>query len=160
MSVGLVLLKGGLAANPETHLWAWGTLCLLAGAINAGSLLYWFWHDDEVGRVWRRLSPVLDVLPPLLIGGVLSFALVAGGHFDYLFGVWMCLFGMANFNARHMLAPGIAHVGIFYMISGIFCLILPVSFTNPLPMMGVFAIGELAGGLVLHFDQTRNLEDI
>lgn len=160
VGIGALLLKGTIPVTAEAHLWAWGTLCLLAGAMNAGSLLYWFWHDEEANRVWRRLGPVVDVLPPLLIGGVLSSALVFGGHFDYLFGVWMCLFGMANFNARHMLAPGIARVGIFYMVSGAACLIMPMPFTNPLPMMMVFAIGELAGGLVLHFDQTRNLEEI
>jgi len=160
VGIGLLLYKAVIPATAQAHLWAWGTLCLLAGGINAGALLYWFWHDEEADRVWRRLSPVLDVLPPLLIGGVLSAALVSGGHLEYLFGVWMCLFGMANFNARHMLAPGIARVGIFYMVSGVACLLMPVPFTNPLPMMVVFAIGELAGGLVLHFDQTRNLEEI
>lgn len=160
LGVGLVLLKGGVPATAEAHILGWGSLCLLAGLINLGSLLYWFWYDEEAGRVWRRLSPVLDVLPPLLIGGVISGALIAGDHFDYLFGVWMCLMGMANFNARHMLAPGVAHVGVFYMISGIVCLIAPMPFTNPLPMMVVFTLGELAGGLVLHFDQTRNLEEI
>jgi hypothetical protein len=72
----------------------------------------------------------------------------------------MCLFGLANFSSRHLLPRATGHLGLFYMLAGGLCLLSPtVNFVDPWPMALVFGIGELAGGLILHFDQTRKLSD-
>jgi hypothetical protein len=120
--------------------------------------LYWFFNDPRVNRNIWRLKPTIDFLPPLFVGGVLTFTMIISGLYDYLFGVWMCMFGLSNLASRNVLPGPITLVGLFYLVCGSAWLIAPdVSFLNPWPMGIVFFAGEWGGGLVLHLDQTRYL---
>ncbi len=85
-------------------------------------------------------------------------AVIAKGQPHFLFGIWMCLFGLANLASRHVLPRAIGLVGLYYVVAGATCLLLPnLSFTNPWPMGIAFFIGEWACGLILHFDQHRKI---
>jgi hypothetical protein len=139
----------------ETHLLAWALVFLFGLALNYGALVYWFWHDPEVGRDLRRLRPALEVVPTLLVGGLLTLALVDRQQYDMLFGMWMVVFGLTNFPSRQVLPRGLPWVGMFYIAFGAVCLLLwPLSFIqDSLVMGGVFFAGEFFGGLILHFDE-------
>lgn len=131
----------------------WGAVLVAALLLNFGAIFYWFLFDPEARRDLRRLRPALDVLPPILVGGALTTALVLRGDFEYLFGVWMCMFGIANMAARHAVPPRIWIPATFYLVAGAIYLLWPdPSFLNPWPMGLAFFIGEWAGGFVLHFD--------
>ncbi len=135
------------------HFLGWAVVFTMAVTINYGALIYWFLFDPTVKRDYRRLKPVFDIIPPLFVGGVLTLALVMRGHYDLLFGTWMCLFGLANIATRHVLPRAITLVGMAYVFSGTTCLLSPgIEFTNPWPLGMVFFLGEWAGGLVIHYD--------
>lgn len=151
----IALGTGVLPATPRAHLLAWGAVLLLSLASNGGALLYWFLLDPVVDRNPRRLRPVLDAIPPLAVGAVLSAALILQGDPPLLFGAWMCLFGLANLTARHVLPRAIRLVGAFYLACGAACLLLPPDFLNPWPMGLVFFVGELSAGVILHLDGSR-----
>lgn len=162
ISGSLALFAAGVMATPwfpyktEAHMVVWGSLFMVALLLNTGALVYWFFRDHQVNRDLRRLSPVLDVIPPLVVGGILTVALVLHGQHRYLFGVWMCMFGLTNLASRHVLPWPICIVGTFYILCGVLFLLAPkVSFLNPWPMGMVFFAGEWAGGLILHFDDRR-----
>lgn len=156
----LVLASGRVPMTAEVHLAAWGVVFAAALLMDYSALLYWFLNDPKVGREWRRLKPALDVVPPLLVGGVLTLAVILRQEYDLLFGIWMCLFGLANFTSRHVLPRSMAYVGMFYMVAGALCLVVPgVTFTNPWPMGLVYGLGEFMGGWILHVDNTRKLLD-
>jgi hypothetical protein len=124
--------------------------------LNYGALTYWFFFDPDVRRDARRLGPALDVLPILFVGGTLTWALIAHGRHDSLFGAWMSLFGLANLASRQVLPRMTAWVGLFYLLAGTCCLLSPsVRFLNPWPMGLVFFAGEWLGGIVFHFDANR-----
>lgn len=168
----LALIAAVVMASPYfpktlfAHAVGWGTVFVLAILLNFGSLIYWFLFDPQVKRDFRRLRPTLDVLPPLVVAGVLTWTMMQHGQHQYLVGIWMCLFGLANFASRHVLPKKICQVGLFYILSGTVCLLVPgISFLNPWPMGIVFFIGEWAGGIILHFDETakvslRNVLDL
>lgn len=159
--VATIFLAGNQTRTPEFHLLVWGGVFMLAFLMDYGAILYWFLNDPQVNRKWRRLRPALDVVPTLLIAGVLTLALIMRQQYNSLFGIWMCLFGLANFNSRKVLPRSIAYVGIFYMIAGTVYLLTPgTQVVNPWPMGLVYGVGELAGGLILHFDQTRKLSKL
>ncbi len=142
--------------NTEAHLVGWGSVLGVALLLNAGALVYWFAHDLRARRDLRRLSPVLDVVPPLLVAGILTVSLVLHGLHNYLFGVWMLLFGLTNLATRYVLPPTIALVGLFYVACGALTLLAPgVRFLNPWPMGIVFFAGEWVGGLILYLDHRR-----
>jgi len=160
---GTLALLGAIAMGSSTypatttaHLAGWGAVFVIAFLLNYGALMYWFLFDPGVNRDWRRLKPVADVAPPLVVGGVFTLALVLREHHDYLVGTWMCLFGLANLASRHVLPRAICWVGLFYLLTGAGCLLWPnLTFINPWPMGLIFFIGEWTGGLILHFDGTR-----
>jgi hypothetical protein len=128
--------------------------------LNGGALLHWFLSDQEVNRNVHRLTPVLDVVAPLVVGGILTAALVLHGLHRYLFGTWMCMFGLVNLASRHVLPRSICLVGLFYIACGGVWLLAPgLKFVNPWPMGLVFFAGEWVGGMILHLDDRRYGEE-
>jgi len=158
----LALLAAAVMASPwfpartEAHLAGWGALFAVSFCLNGGALVFWFWRDPVVKRDLRRLTPVLDVIPPLVVGGILTLALVLHGSHRYLFGTWMCMFGLMNLASRQVLPWSICLVGLFYIACGGIWLLAPkLSFLNPWPMGLVFFAGEWVGGLILYLDDRR-----
>jgi len=142
--------------NTRAHILGWGALFVVALVLNGAALVYWFFHDPKVGRDIARLKPLFDSLPALAVGGALTAAMLMNDTHQYLFGIWMCMFGLSNLGSRYVLPRMIMLVGIFYIVSGIAWLLAPsVDFLNPLPMGIVFFAGEWAGGLILHMDERR-----
>lgn len=153
-----ILASSTVPSRVPVHLIGWGLVFLAALFINYGAVTYWFLHDPSVKRDFRKLRPTVDVFPPLIVGAVISLALILYGEYRFLFGIWMTQYGLANLASRHVLPRSIAWVGLFYVGAGVCCLLWPtLTFTNPWPMGIVYFIGEWASGLILHFDQRRNL---
>lgn len=144
---------------PQTaraHLLGWGGVLVVALLLNGGALVYWFLNEPAVQRNPRRLRPVLDVVPPLFVGAILTAALVLRGHLDLLFGVWMLMFGLTNLASRHVLPRAINLVGLFYIAAGTAWVLTPgLRFMQPWSMGIVFFAGEWAGGLLLYWDDKR-----
>jgi hypothetical protein len=154
----LLLASPYVPGENSTHLFAWGTVFCISVILNFGAILYWFLFDSASKRDIRLLKPLLDVLPPLFVGGVLTFWMIFQQLYSSLFGMWMCLFGLANLSARHVLPKPIWILGLYYIVCGIVMLFLyPFSFLNPWPMGLVFFIGEWAGGIILHFDGSERV---
>lgn len=141
---------------PQTnisHFLGWGAVFAVAIFLNYGALVYWFFFDSSVKRDLRRLRPILDLFPPLFVGGILTVVFAYHRQFEYLIGIWMCLFGLANLATRHVVPPRICLLGILYIASGTVYLFLPnMQFINPWPMGIAFFVGEWLGGFILHFD--------
>jgi hypothetical protein len=136
------------------HLLGWGTVFFLAILTNYGSLLYWFAKDAGLKGDVRILRPTVEVFPPVIVGGLLTLVMLLEGHYDYLFGMWMSLFGLANIASRQVLPHKMGLVGCFYIACGAFCLFSPTrSFLDPWPMGIAFFLGELAGGMLISLDQ-------
>jgi hypothetical protein len=143
--------------SPFPHFQGWAVVFMIAVALNYGALLYWFLFDPSVERDIRKLRPVFDIMPPIIVGGIMTVAFFYHKDYDYLFGMWMCLFGLANIASRHVLPRQICLLGLYYIIAGMFLLTTSsVSFTNPWPMGIVFFFGEWAGGFILHYDEPRS----
>ncbi|MCB0299698.1 MAG: hypothetical protein KDE52_06565 [Calditrichaeota bacterium] len=146
-------------AETAAHALGWGMVALFGVLLNFGSLVHWFLFDPSVKRDFRRLKPTLDALPAIAVGGVMTYVFIMHNLHQYLFGTWMCLFGLANLASRLVLPRRIWMVGVYYIACGSVCLWFAsnILFLNPWPMGIVFFIGEWAGGLVLHFGDHRDL---
>ncbi len=144
--------------TPQAHFVGWGAVFVFALTLNGGALLYWFLNDSRVKRDIHRLVPILDGIPPLIVGGALTVMLALNGVSQCLFGAWMCMFGLTNLASRYVLPRHISYVGVFYVLCGVAWLLMPeTTFLNAWPMGLVFFVGEWAGGLVLYFDERRYL---
>lgn len=153
LGVTIILNRLAVDQNPLTQLKGWMILLGSALLLNYGGLAYWYFRHRRTRNVLMELRPALEVVPALSVGAFLSLALVLREEYNLLFGVWMCLYGLAHMGYRHTLPRGIIAVGFFYQIAGIACLLAPtLSFLNPWPMGVVFLIGETAGGWILRED--------
>ncbi len=153
----LVLTASWYPRTSTAHLAGWGLVLVVSVLANYAAVLHWFLFHPEVKRDVRRLMPTVDALPSLLVGGILSLALIGRGQYDALFGTWMCLFGLTNLSSRQVLPKTLWPLGFFYIGCGTFCLLWPgVSFTNPWPMGLVFGVGEWVGGLIFHYHRIPN----
>ena len=167
-----VLSSSLVPQTAEVHILGWGIVCGVGVFMNYGAVGYRFLTEQTaVGSIQniRRLRPTLDGIAPLVVGGLLTVAVLDNGHYQYLFGVWMSLFGLTNIASRHVLPPKISLVGCFYIVCGAVCLFSPGNlpgnfpgdapgdsihaFLNPWPMGIVFFVGECAGGMLLYLDE-------
>ncbi|HVU33966.1 MAG TPA: hypothetical protein VHE61_11065 [Opitutaceae bacterium] len=149
--LGSVWLARFPGAGPNHQLLVWGAVAAGAIAINYGAVLIWFFANPAEERKAEHLKPLLENLPALGGGALLTYVLVRDGVFQDLPGMWMLLFGLANLASRRVLTRGIGWVGTYYVAAGTAFLIAPPS--TPWPMGLVFFAGEWAGGFVLHYDR-------
>lgn len=144
------------------HVIGWGLICAFSVITNYGALTRWFLEQPSEAREWARLRPVLDALPALFAGGVLTLALLASGAHDLLFGVWMLLFGLMHTSSRHALPKEIFYLGCAYLAAGTWYLMVydHRDFTDPYPMGAVFFAGECIGAAILlrHRERSSNGE--
>lgn len=155
LTAAIVMSSASFPEKASWHAVGWGIVFLFGAVINFGALVYWFLLEPK--RDIRRLKPVVDACPALLVGAALTFVFLLDGNHRLLPGMWMCLFGLANLASRHVLPQAIFFVGLFYVASGIACLLAKgVAFTDPWPTGIVFFVGEWAAGWILHYDSATN----
>lgn len=154
LAAGLIMGRNVPGLSEGAILAGWMTVVLLSMLLNYGSLVYWFLYDPEVGRDLRRLKPALEAVPALLVGGMLTLALANAGVYDPLYGVWLCLLGLALLAARHVLPKLVGIVGWYYIATGAVCLFNSgITFQHPWILGLILFIGEWMTGFVLHFDR-------
>ena len=152
----IVLASDIVPKSPVPQLIGWCAILVIALASNYCALALWFFFDKEARRELLRLMPAFDAVPALAVGAVLSLAVILQEQYQFLFGIWMCLYGLVHVVYRLSLPKANYAVGIFYMLSGAWCLLDPrILFINPWPMGIVFFVGESVGGFILY----RNREE-
>ena len=152
-----VLSLESFPRRPREHVVMWGVVFVAAMGANTGAVVRWFLSDPSVKRDHRRLLPTVDSLLPIMVGGVLTLAMIMRGQYEPLFGIWMCLFGLANLSARWVMPWAVWVLGLYYVACGTAYLLAPgVAFTDPWPMGIVFFIGEWSGGVIFHYSKKRN----
>lgn len=152
----LLLESNVIPESNAAHLITWAIVFMAAMLFNLSALVYWFLNDKMIQKDITRLKPILDVIPPLAVGALFTFVLLLRRDLDSLFGVWMCMFGLTNLASRYVLPSAISLVGVFYILAGALCLLLPeITFLHSLAMGLVFCAGEWAGGTILYLDDRR-----
>jgi hypothetical protein len=145
------MASSAVPKTPMAQLAGWGSVLAVSLLLNYGALAAWFFFDSAPRRQLARLMPALDAVPCLAAGAILSLAAILHGQYQLLFGIWMIMYGVGHFLFRQSLPWTIGVVGIVYMLSGTYCLLVPgISFVNPWPMGLVFFFGESAGGYILY----------
>ncbi len=165
MLSGTVTMLGCVAMGFHTGsqgvlLAGWVSILLVALLLNYGALLLWYIQLPTGRRKVATISPALDAVPPLVIGAILSAALLLRGYPDLLFGTWMCLYGLAHTNCRTALPKENWFLGIYYMVCGTFFMLWQgASFMNPLPVGLVFLVGEWVGGTIFYRHKIEAMQE-
>ncbi len=105
-------------------------------------------------RQWERslaFAALLDLMPAIVAGSVLTVALVARDQAQLLPGAWMVLYGGGVLSSRRHVPRGCAWVGLAYVAAGAATLLLlPDAMALRADVMAaVFCVGQLALAWIL-----------
>ena len=159
MVATFILARPSFPCTPWAHLAGWSTVLVVGLLVYYGALIFWYLLGRKDNRPAVNIKPAVDAIPSLGVGAVLSLAVILRGEFDLLFGIWMCLYGLAHTGHRQSLPLANYLVGLFYLVSGGLVLFLDLKFTNPWPMGIVFAFGEATGGYIFYLNNHRPAVD-
>jgi hypothetical protein len=146
-AIAITLLK--IPSDPYIHFCVWCCVLAISLTFNYGALFFWFIFDSEVRREINKLTPAVDAVPALAVGGFITIAFPYYNEYQFLMPMWMFLYGLVHIPYRSNLPKLNYYVGLFYILSGAVLLFFPQPFTNPWPMGIVFFVGESAGGFSL-----------
>lgn len=142
--------------NPDTRTYVlyWSAVAALATGIIAAEALGRA-RRAHGGRAGRMIDGALRLLlPSCIAGAAITFVLwkTAPEVLWLMPGIWQVLIALTGFSALPMLSPEMRWAGLFYLASGIGCLMLAKDMESLSPwLMGVpFAVGQSIVALVLH----------
>ena len=134
--------------TPDRWLMVWFAELALAVAIAAvTTFLKAHAANAEVfSAPGRRFA--LSFVPPLLVGALLTYALVRTGQFSVLPGMWMLLYGTAVVTGGAFSVRVVPLMGLCFMGLGTVALIAPPSWGNLLMGMGFGGLQVVFGLLI------------
>lgn len=159
---GLVALIAGaiqlqLAPLPHSHdalrlyLIIWLSSLAAALALNYGAVLVWLLRHRGPGTESRFRSAALSIAPSVVLGGVLTAALVDQSAYVLLPGTWFALYAIGLFASRSVIPESTRLVTFAFAALALAFLLTPLKalalawWVMPLG----FGIGQLAIGYLL-----------
>ena len=123
------VVQAVLLPNPQsaTHIYfaIWLICCAASAIVNYGAIAHWFVSDASARDRWQTRTVGLAILPALVLGAALSFALYNAGAVGFLPGVWCACYGAGLFASRTMVPRGAVPVAALFMLVGIALLFVP-----------------------------------
>ncbi|MBL8840584.1 MAG: hypothetical protein JNL90_03535 [Planctomycetes bacterium] len=144
-------LQHALAPGPLAFVALWVATAALCFAINVYGIARTYGASP---RQWERslaFAALLDLMPAIVAGSVLTVALVVRGAPELLPGAWMVLYGGGVLSSRRHVPRGCAWIGLAYVAAGgATLLLLPAAIALRADVMAaVFCVGQLALAWVL-----------
>lgn len=105
-------------------------------------------------RQWERslaFAALLDLIPAMVGGALLTGALICTDHIALLPGIWMVLFGTGVMASRRHVPRACAWIGFAYLLAGVVTLVaLPGAGALRADVMaGTFGLGQFLLAIVL-----------
>jgi hypothetical protein len=145
---------GSLPAAPvygEAHarwLWVWMFEALLAAGLGVAALLFKAMRagDAIINGPGRRFG--LGVLPPFIVGAVLTYVLWHAKQLQLLPGVWLLCYGTGVVTGGAFSMRVVPVMGICFMILGALALLTPPAWQAWLLAAG-FGVLHIVFGLII-----------
>ena len=150
-AMGVTALAAAFLAAEQPTVGRWLAVWLLA-ALVATTIGLWT-MVRKARRLEVRLASgagrkfVLGLLPPILVGAVLTAALLDGGGGSLVPAVWLLLYGTGIVAAGAFSVPVVPLQGLSFLILGVVALLLPAA--GDLLLGLGFVVVNLVFGLVI-----------
>jgi len=152
-AVAAGVIQALLVPRPQTvhdaHLYfaIWFACCAASIIVNYGAIAHWFVNDANARERWQTRTVGLAILPALIFGGALTFALVASDNVRFLPGVWFGAYGVGLFASRTMIPRAAVAVAAAFLVIGPALLFAPASIALAWWVLPLgFGIGQVAIG--------------
>lgn len=92
---------------------------------------------------------VLNLVPPLAAGAILSVALWTSGRIELLPGVWLLLYGTGTVTAGSFSIHVVPVAGLAFMLLGVAALVLPFDWANVILGLGFGGLHLVYGTIIM-----------
>lgn len=159
---GIVALVAGLAqwriaALPHSqddfnrYVLIWMSCLAAALVLNYGAVAAWLWNHREPGAASRFRSAARSIAPSVVLGGLLSVALVDRGAYELLPGTWFAFYAVGLFASRNAIPQATLAVTLGFTALAALFLVSPLRAIAPawwvMPLG--FGIGQVAIGALI-----------
>jgi len=143
----------------HVYLAIWLICCAASVIVNYGAIAHWFISDESVRDRWQTRTVGLAILPAVVLGAALSFALYNAGQVGFLPGVWCACYGAGLFASRTMVPRGVVPVAALFMLIGIALLFVPSAIALQwwIPA-SAFGLGQIAVGAFVLRERAQKAE--
>lgn len=97
----------------------WFVCAAAAAIVNYGAIAHWFVSDESARDRWQTRTVGLSILPALVLGGALSFALLSNNAVALLPGIWYGCYAVGLFASRWMVPRGVLPLAVVMLAVGI-----------------------------------------
>ncbi len=154
------LVQRLLAPAPLAFVALWIAAAAVSFAINVYGIARTYGASP---RHWERslaFAALLDLMPAIVAGSVLTAVLVARGSVELLPGIWMILYGSGVMVSRRHVPRACAWIGLAYVAAGgVTLLLLPAATALRADVMaGAFGVGQLLLAWILARSSARAAE--
>ena len=147
--IGLTAVGAGLiaAAQPTAERWTlvWFAAALISVAIGVASTGFKakaarlpLWNGPVRKFVW-------SIVPPLIVGALLTVVLIRAQHHAFLPGVWLLLYGTGVVTGGAVSVRIVPIMGLCFMVLGAIALLGPPGWGNGLLIAGFGGVHMLFG---------------
>lgn len=147
--IGVTAVGAGLiaAAQPTAERWTlvWLAEALLSVAIGVASTGFKaqaarlpLWNGPVRKFVW-------SIVPPLIVGALLTVVLIRAQHHAFLPGVWLLLYGTGVVTGGAVSVRIVPIMGLCFMVLGAMALLGPAAWGNALLIAGFGGVHMLFG---------------
>ena len=141
----------------EGHLYfaLWFACCAASVLVNYGAIAHWYVNDATARDRWQTATVGLSMVPALVLGAMLSFALLHANLYAFLPGVWYGCYGVGLFASRTMVPRAVVPIAAAFMIGGMGLLFVPAAIALQWWVLPLgFGAGQLAIGLIIMRERT------
>ncbi len=133
----------------EGHLYfaLWFACCAASMLVNYGAIAHWYVNDATARDRWQTATVGLCILPALVLGAMLSLALLRANLFSFLPGVWYGCYGVGLFASRTMVPSAVAPIAAAFLLVGMTLLFVPAAVALSWWVLPLgFGLGQIAIG--------------
>src|SRR5579859_809675 len=138
--IGVTAIAAAIVASQQTTHTGWVATWLAEAGIGAGISVASMTTKSHLANMPLITGPirklVLSFSPPMIVGAVLSVALMERGFFELLPAVWLLLYGAGVVTAGTYSVRIVPVMGAAFMAMGLAALIAPASWGTGLLIAG------------------------
>jgi len=141
------------AAEGRVYFAIWFVCCAASMAVNYGAIAHWYLNDASARERWQTASVGFSILPALVVGAAIAFALLRLNAIALVPAVWYACYGVGLFASRTTIPRRVVPLAVAFIAAGIALL-----FTAPhialawWIMAAGFGGGQIAIGLAVAKD--------
>src|SRR5579864_6265707 len=146
------LLVPSIRTSHDGHLYfaIWFACCAAAMVVNYGAIAHWYVNDATARERWQTATVGFAILPALILGAALSFALLRADLFAFLPAVWYGCYGVGLLASHTMLPRSVLPISAAFLAAGIGLLFAShdLALSPVIPSLG-FGAGQIAIGILV-----------